>query len=606
MNTDNNSATTAPISAANTAADPHIPSGYDTTLYRIRHSSAHILAQAVLERYPDAKLGIGPPIDDGFYYDFDLPISLTQEDLIEIETIMKRIIREGHDFVRAEADRASLQAQFVRQPYKLELIESISDPVLSTYRQDSFEDFCRGPHVLNTRDIDPDAVKLLHTAGAYWRGDSSRAMLQRIYGTAWANPAELQTYLQKIEDAKQRDHRTISRTLDFFSTSEAVGPGLVLWHPKAAMVRFLAEQFSQQAHLLNGYDWVYTPHIGRAGLWETSGHLDFYKDAMYSPIEIDGDEYYLKPMSCPFHTEIYKSRPRSYRDLPIRYAEYAQVYRYELSGTLNGMTRVRGFCQDDAHTFCMPDQVDREIHHALQFSLYVLRTFGLTDFKAYLATRSEKKSIGSPEEWEAAIGHLRSAVEQAGLPYEIDAGGGAFYGPKIDLKVQDSLGREWQLSTIQFDFNLPERFGLEYIGPDGQPHRPYMVHRALFGSAERFFAMLVEHYGGAFPLWLAPTQVSIVPITDGHLDYARKIAAQLKRAGMRVEVNDGDSRMSGKIREAQMEKIPYVLVVGNKEKDNSTVSVRSREAGDIGSMTLDAFLARTREAREQGSAIALT
>ena len=337
MNTTINSTTTTPISATDTTADRSIPSGYDATLYRIRHSCAHILAQAVLERYPGAKLGIGPPIDDGFYYDFDLPNSLTQEDLGEIEAIMKRIIQEGHDFVRAEPDRATLLAQFADQPYKLELIETISDPVLSTYRQDTFTDLCRGPHVPNTRDIDPDAVKLLHTAGAYWHGDSSRPMLQRIYGTAWSSPAELQTYLQKLEDAKRHDHRTISKTLDFFSTSDAVGPGLILWHPKAAMVRFLAEQFSQQAHLLNGYDWVYTPHIGRAGLWETSGHLDFYKDSMYSPIEIDGDAYYLKPMSCPFHTEIYKSRPRSYRDLPIRYAEYAQVYRYELSGTLNGM-----------------------------------------------------------------------------------------------------------------------------------------------------------------------------------------------------------------------------------------------------------------------------
>ncbi len=602
------------------SAESNIPNGYDAELYRIRHSCAHLLAQAVLAQYPDAKLGIGPPVEDGFYYDFELPTPLTPEDLTAIEATMKELIKEELDFVRHEPESTSMRQKFAQQPYKLELMRTISErhadaggdnaegenPILSTYTQSTFEDLCRGPHVGNTRDIDPDAVKLLHTAGAYWRGDASRPMLQRIYGTAWRSAADLEAYLQRLEDAKKRDHRVLSRNLDFFSTSEAVGPGLILWHPKGAMVRFLAERFSQQAHLLNGYDWVYTPHIGRAGLWQTSGHLDFYKDSMYSPIEIDGDEYYLKPMSCPFHAEIYKSRPRSYRDLPVRYAEYAQVYRYELSGTLNGMTRVRGFCQDDAHTFCLPEQIDAEIRHALRFSLYVLRTFGLKDFKAYISTRPEKKSIGTPAEWDRATGQLQEAVVQEGLPYEIDEGGGAFYGPKIDLKVQDSLGREWQLSTIQFDFNLPGRFDLQYTGADSQPHRPYMVHRALFGSAERFFAMLVEHYGGAFPLWLAPTQVSLVPVTDAHLEYAFAVSDELKRAGMRSEVNGGDGRMSGKIREAQMEKIPYVLVVGNKEKDNGTVSVRSRETGDVGSMALEAFLELTREAREQGNATILT
>ena len=371
------------------------------------------------------------------------------------------------------------------------------------------------------------------------------------------------------------------------------------------MVRFLAERFSQQAHVINGYDWVYKPHIGRAGLWETSGHLANFKDSMYNPIDIDGDEYYLKPMSCPFHTEIYKSRPRSYRDLPLRYAEYAQVYRYEQSGTLQGMARVRGFCQDDAHTFCLPDQVQAEIVHALKFSLYVLRAFGLTEFKAYISTRPEKKAIGASEDWDMAIECLKRAVDGEGLPDEIDEGGGAFYGPKIDLKVKDSLGREWQLSTVQFDFNLPVRFGLEYIGADGQPHRPTMVHRALFGRAERFFAMLVEHYAGAFPLWLAPTQVTIVPITDGHLDYARAVAADLKRADMRVRVDDGDSRMSGKIREAQVEKIPFVLVVGDKERDAGTVSVRSRDSGQLGAMTIETFLQITQGERDLAIATAI-
>jgi len=404
------------------------------------------------------------------------------------------------------------------------------------------------------------------------------------------------------DESHLRDHKHVGKSRDFFSTSQAVGPGLILWHPKAAMVRFLADQFSQQAHLLNGYEWVYTPHIGRAGLWETSGHLALYKDSMYSPIDIDGDQYYLKPMSCPFHIEIYKSRPRSYRELPVRYAEYAQVYRYELSGTLSGMTRVRGFCQDDAHSFCVPDQVDVEIRHALKFSLYVLRTFGLDKFKAYVSTRPEEKSIGSVDQWDDAIALLKSAAEDANLDYDIDEGGGAFYGPKIDLKVQDSLGREWQLSTIQFDFNLPERFGLEYIGADGQPHRPYMVHRALFGSAERFFAMLVEHYAGAFPLWLAPTQVTIVPVTDNQVDYAHTVAADLKRHGLRVDIDTGDDRLSGKIRTAEVDRVPYILVVGKKEVAASTISVRSRDAGDLGPMTVDSFLEATKTDRQAGTA----
>ena len=588
------------INAVLPEADRHIPAGYDPALYRLRHSCAHILAQAVVELFPDVKLGIGPPIDDGFYYDFDLPASIGPDDLARIEEVMRRIIREGHDFVRREPSPAELRERFAGQPYKLDLIDSLdgSDGSLSAYRQDSFEDLCRGPHVDNTREIDPDAVKLLHTAGAYWRGDSSKPMLQRIYGTAWPTTAELGDYLNRVEESKKRDHRYIGRSRDLFSTSAAVGAGLVLWHPKAAMVRFLAERFSQEAHLLNGYEWVYTPHIGRSCLWETSGHLDFYKDSMYSPIDIDGEQYYLKPMSCPFHIEIFKSRPRSYRELPVRYAEYAQVYRYELSGTLHGMTRVRGFCQDDAHTFCLPEQVDAEIRHALKFSLYVLRTFGLTDFKAYVSTRGESKAIGALEDWDRAVESLKAAVDGEGLAYEIDEGGAAFYGPKIDLKVRDSLGREWQLSTIQFDFNLPERFGLQYIGADGQPHRPYMVHRALFGSAERFFAMLVEHYAGAFPLWLAPVQVMIIPVTDQQVDYARQICADLKRHGLRTEVDDGDSRMSGKIRDAEVERIPYVLVVGKKEVLASTVSVRSREDGDIGPMTVDEFVDRTKAERE--------
>src|SRR3569833_925918 len=389
------------------------------------------------------------------------------------------------------------------------------------------------------------------------------------------------------DEVGRPDHREIGRGRDLFSTSTSVGPGLILWHPKAAMVRYLAERFCQHAHVLNGYEWVYTPHIGKAGLWETSGHLHVYKDSMYNPSDIDGDLYYLKPMSCPFHIEIYKNRPHSYRELPVRYAEYAQVYRYELSGTLNGMTRVRGFCQDDAHSFCTPEQVPGEIRHALKFSLYVLRTFGLSDFQAYVSTRPEDKSIGAVELWEEAIATLKASAEEVGVPYSIDEGGGAFYGPKIDIKVKDSLGREWQLSTVQLDFNLPERFGLEYIGADGKPHRPVMVHRALFGSSERFFAMLVEHYSGAFPMWLAPLQVSIVPVTDAQVEYARRVCANLKRQGVRAEVDAGDDRLSGKIRAAEVERVPYILVVVKREAATSTVSVRSRERGDAGVMSVD-------------------
>jgi threonyl-tRNA synthetase len=587
----------------------------DSKLYRIRHSTAHVMAQAVLEIFPEGKIGIGPPISEGFYYDFQLPRPLIPSDLETIEARMKEIIRKGYNFCRREISLDEAQAIFAQQPYKLELIENIlnqgtdeygnqmrkeQQPVLTIYRDGNFEDLCRGPHIESTYDINPDAVKLLSVAGAYWRGDERRPMLQRIYGTAWETHEELTTYLKRLEEAKLRDHRTLGKTLDLFSTSEAVGPGLILWHPKGAIVRYIAERFSQDAHIINGYEWVYTPHVGKANLWQISGHLDFYKESMYNSMDIENEQYYLKPMNCPFHIQIYKSQQRSYKDLPKRYAEFGTVYRYELSGAVHGLTRVRGFTQDDAHIFCLPEQVEEEIFRALKFSLYVLRTFGLKDFKAYIATRPEEKAVGSIEDWDKAVATMCAAVEREGISYEYDRGGGAFYGPKIDLKVMDVLSREWQLSTVQFDFNLPERFELEYTGRDGQSHRPVMVHRALWGSAERFFGMLIEHYKGDFPLWLAPIQVTIISIADRHIDYVQAIADKLKAVGIRVQIDDRPERMNSKIRDAEVQKIPYTLVVGDQEITKKTISVRSRENGNIGSMTIEEFIDITYQSRNAG------
>ena len=576
----------------------------ESDLYRIRHSAAHVMAQAVLELFPEGKYTIGPPIEDGFYYDFELPRSLTPDDLEVIEKRMHEIIVGNHPFEKRVLSADEARRIFKDQPYKLELIQGLEQgsfdeygqplaekPEISVYAHDKFIDLCRGPHVENTSQINPAAVKLLSVAGAYWRGDENRQMLQRIYGTAWHSAQELEEYLWRLEEAKKRDHRKLGRELDLFSISEDVGPGLILWHPKGAMVRVLVEEFSLKAHLDNGYEWVFSPHIGRAHLWETSGHLDFYQESMYSPMDIEGEAYYAKPMNCPFHIQIYKSRTRSYRDLPKRYAEYGTVYRYERSGVLHGLTRVRGFTQDDAHIFCRPDQVEEEISRALEFSLYVLRSVGLRDFKAYLSTRPEKY-VGDPADWEIATEALRRAIEAHNLPYVVDEGGGAFYGPKIDLKVHDALAREWQLSTIQFDFNMSERFELEFIGEDGQPHQPYMVHRALLGSMERFFGVLIEHFAGAFPVWLSPVQAVIIPIADRHYAYAREVAGKLKGEGLRVEVDERNERMNAKIRDAQMQKIPYMLVVGDKEVEQGTVALRLRSGENPGAMPLEEFLER--------------
>ncbi|HSL43857.1 MAG TPA: threonine--tRNA ligase [Anaerolineales bacterium] len=579
----------------------------DSRLYKIRHSAAHVMAQAVVEMFSEAKYTIGPPIENGFYYDFDLPRNLTLEDLEQIEKRMRQIVQGKHEFKKTVISAEEAKKIFADQPYKLELIDGLEKggldeygnplnekPEISIYQHDTFVDLCRGPHVENTKEIKQDAFKLMNVAGAYWRGDEKNKMLQRIYGTAWEKADDLKQYLWKLEEAKKRDHRKLGKELDLFSMSEKVGPGLILWHPKGAMIRVLVEDFSRNAHLENGYEWVFSPHIGRAQLWHTSGHLDFYKEGMYSPMDIEGEPYYAKPMNCPFHIEIFKSHLRSYRDLPRRYAEYGTVYRYERSGVLHGLTRVRGFTQDDAHIFCRPDQVEEEISRALEFSLYVLRSMGLTDFKAYLSTIPEKY-VGDPANWDKATEALRRAIEAHNLPYELDEGGGAFYGPKIDLKVMDALDREWQLSTIQFDFNLPERFGLEYIGEDGQPHQPYMVHRALLGSMERFFGVLIEHFRGAFPVWMAPVQVVVIPIADRHLEYAREVAQQLRAEGIRVELDERSERMNAKIRDAQKQKVPYMLVLGDHEMNDRQVSLRVRDGSQQNNIPLGEFVARAKD-----------
>ncbi len=580
----------------------------DLELLRIRHSAAHVMAQAVMEMFPgQARIAIGPAIEDGFYYDFDLPRPLTPEDLERIEARMRQIVAGDYPFERRVISVDEARRLFADQPYKLELIDGLEQgqedehgqpleqkPEITIYTHDQFTDLCRGPHVERTGQINPAAIKLTSIAGAYWRGDEKRPMLQRVYGTAWRTAEELEQYIWRQEEAKRRDHRRLGRELDLFSVSEEVGAGLILWHPNGGMLRKVAEDYCRAEHERGGYQFVYSPHIGRAQLWERSGHLGWYQENMYSPLDIEGQQYYLKPMNCPFHIQIYKSRTRSYRDLPLRFAEWGTVYRFERSGVLHGLLRVRGFTQDDAHLFCRPDEMPQEIDRVLAFSLNILQAFGFREFQAYLSTRNPEKAAGSPEQWEAPTEALRSALERAGIPYCVDEGEATFYGPKIDIKVRDALGREWQLSTIQFDFNLPERFDLTYVGEDGQEHRPYMIHRALMGSMERFLGVLIEYYAGAFPLWLAPRQVVLIPIADRHLEYARKVEAQLGQAGLRAEVDDRSERMNAKIRDAQQRKIPYMLIVGDREVERDAVAVRLRSGDDLGPMAVQAFIERAR------------
>lgn len=557
-----------------------------------RHSYSHILAQAVKRLYPEAKLGIGPAIENGFYYDFDLPASLSPDDLERIAAEMQKVIKENHAFERLELshEEAKELLEKLGDPYKLELFEQFAarGERVSFYKDGDFVDLCLGPHLRFTGQV--KNFKLLELAGAYWRGDEKRKMLQRVYGTAFLKKEDLEQFLWQVEEAKKRDHRRVGKELDLFSTNpETVGGGLVLWHPKGGLVRHLVEEHCKNVHLKGGYDFVYTPHIGRSVLWETSGHLSFYKDSMYAPIDIDGQEYYLKPMNCPFHVQIFKSRVRSYRDLPLRFAEWGTVYRFERSGVLHGLTRVRGFTQDDAHLFCRPDQMPEEIDKVLTFSLDLLRSFGFSDFHLYLSTRPEKR-VGSEEMWDQAELALRNALERSNLPYSINPGDGAFYGPKIDVQLHDALKRAWQLSTIQFDFNLPERFDLNFVGDDGKPCRPFMVHRALLGSMERFFGLLIEQHAGAFPLWLSPVQVAVVPVAERHFGYAEEVRAQLSALGIRAESDESSNTVSYKIRSAQTQKVPYMLVIGDREIEAKTVSVRRRTGEDLGAQSVEEFL----------------
>ena len=570
-------------------------------LYKIRHTTAHVMAEAVLQLFPEAKIAIGPPIENGFYYDFDLPRRLKNEDLEVIEERMRAIVAGKHELTREVVGKARAREIFHDQPFKIELIDDLPEDVeVTTYTVDTFVDLCRGPHVESTKEIHPKAFKLLSIAGAYWRGDEKRPMLQRIYGTAWENPKELRAHLDHLAEIEKRDHRRLGRELDLFSTHEEAGPGLIYWHPKGARIRTTIEDFWRKEHYKGGYELLYTPHVGKSWLWETSGHLDFYKENMYAPMELDNADYYAKPMNCPFHIMIYKTQKRSYRDLPLRWGELGTVYRYERSGVLHGLLRVRGFTQDDAHIFCAPDQVEDEILEVLRFSMKMWRAFGFTDIKAYLATRPEK-AVGDPADWERAIVSLKKALEVEGLAHEVDEGGGAFYGPKIDLKVRDALGREWQMTTIQFDFNLPERFGMTFVDRDGVEKRPYMVHRALLGSLERFFGVLIEHYGGAFPVWLAPVQAVVVPVAPAFDEYARTVAEQLGAADLRVQADLSDNRMNAKIRLAQTQKVPYMLVVGEQEANEGAVSVRLRTGDKLPAQSIaefTAFLRAKTDARE--------
>ena len=566
----------------------------------LRHSASHIMAQAVKKIFPTAKLAIGPAIENGFYYDFDLPRPLTPEDLTEIEAEMRKIVKEDYSFtcrlVGKEEALAGLSA--AGEKYKVELVSELNDGEISFYQQGEFSDLCRGPHLPSTRYL--KAFKLTSIAGAYWRGDSSREMLQRIYGTAFFSKEELENYFKFMEEAAKRDHRKLGRELDLFSADEQIGAGLILWHPKGGRIRQAIEDFWREEHRKNGYELVYTPHLGRRSLWETSGHLGFYQENMYSGMEVEGQEYLIKPMNCPFHIAIYQSRSRSYRELPFRWAELGTVYRYERSGVLHGLLRVRGFTQDDAHIFCRPDQMPDEIDRVLDFCLQILKAFGFKEFELYLATKPEK-SVGAEERWAAATEALRAAIEKTGLPYKVDEGGGAFYGPKIDLKIKDALGREWQCSTIQFDFNEPERFALSYKGTDSQDHQPYMIHRALLGSLERFFGILIENYEGAFPLWLAPVQTLVLPVLPDNLEYAGDVYDWLRASGIRAELDSRNEKIGYRIREAQMQKVPYMLVVGSKEAESGLVAVRTRKEGDLGAWSREQLLARMQEEIAQKS-----
>jgi threonyl-tRNA synthetase len=558
------------------------------------HTASHLMAQAVTNLFPNAKPTIGPAIAEGFYYDFDCPDPFTPERMEEIEAKMRDLVARDLPVERVEMPRAEAIEMYRKagNPYKVEVLEEIADDTVSLYRQGDFIDLCRGPHLPSGGRV--GAFKLLSVAGAYWRGDEKRPMLQRIYGVAFPTQEQLDAHLARLEEAQKRDHRKLGKELDLFSIREELGGGLVLWHPKGALVRYLIEEFWRQEHMKRGYQLVFTPHIARASLWEISGHLSFYKDSMYGPLTIEDEEYRIKPMNCPFHVLIYKSHLRSYRDLPIRYCELGTVYRYERSGVLHGLLRVRGFTQDDAHIICTPEQIGDEVKGTLDFVLFMMHAFGYSDLEVDLSVRDEadrSKYMGSDEDWALAEKSLAEALDSRGVTYKCAPGEAVFYGPKIDIKLRDSMGRLSQGPTIQFDFNLTSRFGMEYVGADGARHTPLMVHRALLGSMERFFGLLVEHLAGAFPTWLAPVQVIVLPITDRQHDYAREVTRRLEAEGLRVEADLRNESMRLKIREAQVQKVPYMLVVGAREQESGAVAVRTRAGGDQGAQPLDQFIA---------------
>ena len=574
----------------------------EVTVEMRRHSAAHMMARAIMNLFENVQVDIGPATDEGFYYDFDLPHRISTEDFPKIEAEIARLIALDEPFVRKEVSADEAKQLLAGQQYKLErLADVVADGVaISTYTVGDYVEMCRGPHVEHAKQI--GVVKLMKVAGSYYRGDEKNKMLQRVYGIIAKDEAEMKEILERAEEAKRRDHRILGKQLKLFTVNDTVGPGLAHWLPRGARVRVAIENYWRQKHYEAGYEVVYTPHVGKSNLWETSGHLSFYKDGMFPVMHVQEGEgndayiqdYYVKPMNCPFHIQCYQFEKRSYRDLPIRYCELGTVYRYEKDGVRHGMFRVRGFTLDDAHIFCTPEQIVQEIKDTVEFAKKMLGKFGFHDIQAYLSTKPAK-AVGDPARWEQATQSLRDALDQEGMSYEVDEGGGAFYGPKIDMKIKDALGRPWQLGTVQFDFNLPERFHLTYVGDDGKEHQPYMVHRALLGSIERFFGILIEHYAGAFPLWLAPEQVRVLPISDKALDYAKKTQAALKAAGFRVEVDSSAEKLGAKIREATLMKVPYQVVVGPRDEANGTISVRSRTDGDLGAMKLEDLVAKLQE-----------
>jgi threonyl-tRNA synthetase len=601
------------------AASPESVSPSPADLDVLRHSTAHVMAQAVLSLWPEARYAIGPPIEDGFYYDFDIGRPFLPEDLEAIERRMRGIIAQDQPFVREEVKLPEALELFRDQPFKVEILEGIGESaeqgvegeVVSLYRNprrgakdgEGYVDLCRGPHLPSTGAI--PAFKLLRTSGAYWRGDEHRPMLQRIYGTAWFTQEELDAYLHRLAEAQRRDHRRLGVELDLFSFPPELGGGLSVWHPKGGLVRRIMEEYSRRVHEQSGYEFVYSPHVARSLLWETSGHLDWYADSMYPPMELDEQKYYVKPMSCPFHTLIYRSRLRSYRELPLRLFEFGAVYRYERSGVLHGLLRARGFTQDDAHIFVTEEQVVPELRSLLGFVTRMLRDFGFDTFEAKLSTRDPEKSVGTNQGWDLATDALRQALEAEGIPYVVNERDAAFYGPKIDIDIRDALGRAWQLSTLQVDFNFPERFDLSYVTADNERKRPWMIHRALFGSVERFFGIVLEHYAGAFPTWLAPVQVVVIPIADRHQEYGERVAKALTDAGLRVETDSSDETLGNRIRKAQGSKVPYMLVVGDKESEAGTVAIRGRSGDKRNDVALESFVAEVADEVARRSAPAL-